>query len=116
MWPAAGAGAVAAWQCSSCRLQEAVQPVLLCPTVVVMTCRRRLEAFVQERGPGNATSRLRWDGLKAFADGSLGSRTALMHQPYTDQPDTSGIRVTQLEELQQLITGADATGLQVGSP
>lgn len=116
MWPAAKAGAVAAWQCSSCRLQEAVQPVLLCPTVVVMTCRRRLEAFVQEHGPGNATSRLRWDGLKAFADGSLGSRTALMHQPYRDQPDTSGIRVTPLEELQQLITGADATGLQVGSP
>ena len=80
-----------------------------------MTCRQRLEEFVQEHGPGNATSRLQWDGLKAFADGSLGSRTALMHQSYTDQPDTSGIRVTPLEELQQLITKADATGLQVGS-
>ena len=100
---------------SSCRLQEAVQPVLLCRPVAVMACRQRLEAFVQKHGPGNATSHLQWDGLKAFADGSLGSRTALMHEPYTDQPDTSGIRVTPLEAMQQLIIKADATGLQVGS-
>ena len=71
---------------------------------------------MEEHGPSDPHGKLRWDGLKAFADGSLGSRTALMHEPYTDQPNTRGIRVTPLEELERLIAAADATGLQVWAP
>src|SRR5258705_3053022 len=34
---------------------------------------------------------LRVGGLKGFADGSLGSTTALFYEPYRDEPGTSGI-------------------------
>ena len=56
---------------------------------------------------------MHWGGLKAFADGSLGSRTALMHEPYADDPSTQGIRLTPYSELEQLVQAADAAGLQV---
>ena len=38
----------------------------------------------------DAGPRLSFLGLKAFADGSLGGRTAAMHQPYHDGPDQRG--------------------------
>jgi predicted amidohydrolase YtcJ len=47
------------------------------------------------------------------ADGSLGSRTALFHEPYADQPGSSGTRTIEAHRLRQLVTAADAAGLQV---
>lgn len=59
----------------------------------------------------------RWRAaLAPPADGSLGSRTALFHQPYADQPGSGGTRTIALETLRQLVAGADAAGLQVGAP
>ena len=52
-------------------------------------------------------------GLKAFADGSLGSSTALFFEPYLQDPDNHGIRVTPLEQLEQQVIAADKAGLQV---
>jgi hypothetical protein len=55
-------------------------------------------------------------GLKGFADGSLGSTTALFFQPYLDAPNTSGIPSAELahpERMLRNIEGADAAGLQV---
>ncbi len=55
-------------------------------------------------------------GLKGFADGSLGSTTALMFQPYLDAPSTSGIPSDELANPEQMfhnIESADAAGLQV---
>ncbi|MFM7275892.1 MAG: amidohydrolase, partial [Gammaproteobacteria bacterium] len=37
--------------------------------------------------------------IKRMADGALGSHSALMLEPYTDDPSTSGIRVDSLETL-----------------
>lgn len=51
--------------------------------------------------------------VSAPADGSLGSRTALFHEPYADQPDTHGTRTIELGRLRQLVADADAAGLQV---
>ena len=39
---------------------------------------------VQNNGPGDDW--LRWDGIKGMMDGSLGSRTAWMHEPYLADP------------------------------
>lgn len=39
---------------------------------------------------GDAGHRIRWVGLKAFSDGSLGGHTAAMHQPFADRPDERG--------------------------
>jgi predicted amidohydrolase YtcJ len=55
-------------------------------------------------------------GLKGFADGSLGSTTALLFKPYLDAPNTSGIASAELvnpESMWQNIEHADAAGLQI---
>jgi predicted amidohydrolase YtcJ len=44
-----------------------------------------------------AGGRLRWAGLKQFADGSLGGHTAAMHEPFSDRLDATGtLRLTAL--------------------
>ncbi|MGA8027918.1 MAG: amidohydrolase [Bryobacteraceae bacterium] len=55
-------------------------------------------------------------GVKGFADGSLGSTTALFFQPYLDAPNTSGITSAELSDPEQMssnIENADAAGLQI---
>jgi len=55
-------------------------------------------------------------GVKGYADGSLGSTTALLYQPYLDSPGTSGISSAELanpEEMWRDMEGADAAGLQI---
>ncbi|HEY1212936.1 MAG TPA: amidohydrolase, partial [Bryobacteraceae bacterium] len=55
-------------------------------------------------------------GVKGFADGSLGSTTALLFRRYLDNPNTSGIPSAELSNPEQMwhnIEGADAAGLQI---
>jgi hypothetical protein len=54
---------------------------------------------------------LRFGGLKIFADGALGPRTALMIGPYEGEPDNYGIAVTDKEEMYALVSRASANGL-----
>ena len=75
--------------------------------------RERLAEFVGTNGRAHSGNRLFWGGLKEFSDGSLGSGTALMHEPYTNQPSTSGIRTIDYGLLEDKIGKADAAGLQV---
>lgn len=59
---------------------------------------------------------LRVGGLKAFADGSLGSTTALFYDPYKDAPETSGIPSDEMfpeGAMLERVRGADRAGLQV---
>ena len=59
---------------------------------------------------------LRTGGLKGFADGSLGSTTALFFDPYTDAPGTCGIGSDEMfpqDAMLARIRGADRAGLQV---
>lgn len=58
---------------------------------------------------------LQFKGLKGFCDGSLGSHTALMLEPYADTPDSAGIYDSDwsdLEKIKATITEADQLGLQ----
>jgi predicted amidohydrolase YtcJ len=66
---------------------------------------------VAERGRGDAW--LRIGGLKAFADGSLGSRTAAFLDPYTDAPNDRGLLVTAPDDLYRWSALADRAGLQL---
>lgn len=57
-------------------------------------------------------------GVKSFADGSLGSSTALLFAPYLDAPNTSGITSAELSNPEQMwrnLEGADAAGLQIAT-
>lgn len=56
---------------------------------------------------------LKIGALKAFADGSLGSATALFFEPYNDAPQTSGLAMYPEEEIRKLVLGADRAGLQL---
>jgi predicted amidohydrolase YtcJ len=60
--------------------------------------------------------KLQIGALKGFADGSLGSTTALLFEPYLDAPNTSGIANEGMipeSKMQQNILNADKAGLQV---
>jgi predicted amidohydrolase YtcJ len=56
---------------------------------------------------------LRVGGMKIFADGALGSRTAAMIEPYAGAPDNRGIVVTPPDELRRLVSCAHQSGLSV---
>jgi predicted amidohydrolase YtcJ len=72
---------------------------------------RRIAGTVAQEGRGDGW--LRWGAVKGLADGSLGSRTALFREPYTDDADTTGVRVMPLDELRQNVLDADKAGLQI---
>jgi predicted amidohydrolase YtcJ len=57
---------------------------------------------------------IRFGYLKAFADGSIGSSTALLFEPYTDNPSTSGLAMWKYEELEKMVVTADKMGFQIG--
>ncbi len=60
--------------------------------------------------------KLKIGGLKGFADGSLGSTTALFFAPYRDNPKTAGLPADEMipeSKMRANIAGADRAGLQV---
>jgi len=71
----------------------------------------QLRDTVTARGRGDAW--LRIGALKGFVDGSLGSHTAAMLQPFTDAPTDTGLFVNTHEHLYQWTSGADKAGLHV---
>ena len=52
--------------------------------------------------------------LKAFMDGSLGSRTASLESPYTDDPENAGLPRYNQDKLNQLATQRAQAGFQLG--
>ncbi|KAK9128955.1 hypothetical protein Syun_017752 [Stephania yunnanensis] len=52
-------------------------------------------------------------GVKAFADGSLGSSSALFYEPYEDELDNFGLQVTETDSLYNMTMASDKAGLQV---
>ncbi|HEY7235039.1 MAG TPA: amidohydrolase [Gemmatimonadaceae bacterium] len=79
--------------------------------VVPLASWAQLRDTVKARGRGD--SWLHIGGLKGFVDGSLGSHTAAMLQPFTDAPNDTGLFVNTPEHLYEWTSGADKAGLQV---
>ncbi|WP_174240930.1 amidohydrolase [Granulicella sp. S190] len=52
--------------------------------------------------------------LKGFMDGSLGSRTAAMDEPYSDDPNNSGLARYDQTKLSQMASERAAAGFQLG--
>lgn len=52
--------------------------------------------------------------LKIMADGTLGSRTAFLFEPYSDEPGKSGVFLHEEKELEDMVMLADKSGYQVG--
>jgi predicted amidohydrolase YtcJ len=56
---------------------------------------------------------VRIGGVKGFMDGSLGSSTAKMFDPYTSDAKNTGVYVTEPDTMRAYIRSADAAGLNV---
>jgi predicted amidohydrolase YtcJ len=75
--------------------------------------------------PNHGSDRVRTGGIKTFVDGSIGSRTARLSEPYADSPATEtdthdgtndegrGEWVTPPDELAELVERVDDAGLQM---
>jgi predicted amidohydrolase YtcJ len=59
------------------------------------------------------TGRLHVCSVKMYADGSLGSRTALLKHPYSDDPGNLGIQVTSADSIREICKIAYDNGYQV---
>src|SRR3989441_3395627 len=87
----------------------------------------KLRIYKALSAPGREADRLFSDGpilgkygnrltvrtLKLYADGSLGSRSAALLEPYSDKPDTSGFLTIKEEDLQPLLAAALRKGIQI---
>ena len=79
-----------------------------------LTFTEPLAKLEEERREGGTTDPwLKTGSLKAFMDGSLGSRTAAMLAPYSDDPSTSGILRMQPKELNAMSIERDKAGFQL---
>lgn len=67
------------------------------------------------RGPviNAGEDRLTVRSIKVQADGALGSRTAWLHAPYTDAPNTSGVLTYDLDALAALIRDSREDNWQI---
>ena len=87
----------------------------------------KLRIYKALSGPGQEAQRLLREGpiigaynnhltvrtIKLYADGSLGSRSAALLEPYSDAPDTSGFLTIKEGVLQLLLQEALRKGIQV---
>ncbi|MCX6329973.1 MAG: amidohydrolase [Bacteroidia bacterium] len=57
---------------------------------------------------------IRFGYLKSFIDGTIGSGTALMFEPFTDNPSSSGLAMMPYDEFENMVITADKMGFQIG--
>ncbi len=73
-----------------------------------------LEKLEAKRKEGGTTDPwLRTGALKFVSDGALGSRTAAMLAPYSDDPKTSGLLAMESEKLSAMAIERDKAGFQL---
>jgi predicted amidohydrolase YtcJ len=60
---------------------------------------------------GLGDDRLRVGGVKVFADGALGARTAYMLEPFENEPENYGIGLANADQLREIVGQACRAGL-----
>ncbi|UCH57250.1 MAG: amidohydrolase [Candidatus Bathyarchaeota archaeon] len=73
---------------------------------------QRIRDFTMRTGYGNDL--LRFLGLKLLIDGGIGGRTALLREPYEDEPNNYGILTMPEEDLQRRVDAGNLAGMMVG--
>ncbi len=99
------------WGGGSSELQVLLDaaPLLPMPVGVLVIAHTPAELEEAARRLGDAPGSLRFLGLKAFADGSLGGHTAALRFPYADRPDLTGT-----DRLDAAIEDLADTALRLG--
>ncbi len=73
-------------------------------------------AALEENGPrATANGRVLTNAMKLYMDGALGSRGALLTEPYSDRPETSGLLLMQQDEAAALFDRAINASVQVNT-
>jgi len=73
-----------------------------------------LNELQDRRAQGGTTDPwLKTGALKAVTDGALGSRTAAMLEPYSDDPSTKGISTYDPDKLRDMAIARDKAGFQL---
>lgn len=80
-------------------------------TADTILLKKYTELKIQFPGEGNW---IRFGYLKGFIDGTIGSGTALMFEPFTDNPATAGLAMMPYEEFENMVVSADKSGFQIG--
>lgn len=62
---------------------------------------------------GQGDEWIRMGAVKLFTDGAIGGRTALLAQPYSDAPHTSGIAIYTQEQIHEIVAAARRLGFPV---
>lgn len=83
-----------------------VQTILITPDLASVHEARNGPLHRPDRGR-------RTDAVKLFLDGTLGGRTACMHQPFSDHPHAKGLATLTTDEARRRITAAHLAGFQV---
>jgi len=74
-----------------------------------------LKTLIQQRGHNSSSdAMLHTTQLKGFMDGSLGSGTAAMLQPYSDNPQNAGLPQYDQATLTKMTVERAAAGFQIG--
>lgn len=74
-----------------------------------------LGTLIKQRASHSANDPMLHTGmLKGFMDGSLGSRTAALYDPYTDDPGNSGLPRYEQAKLDQMTVERAKAGFQIG--
>ncbi len=69
------------------------------------------ELRIKYPGKGNW---IRFGYLKGFMDGTLGSATMMVYEPFVDEPDKTGLPQMPYEELEHKVLLCDSMGFQIG--
>ena len=73
---------------------------------------KRIEKFPMISSFGDELLKLQ--GLKILIDGGIGGRTALLREPYENDPDDYGLLTVPVENLQKLVDAANKRGMLCG--
>ncbi len=74
-----------------------------------------LKRYVRIAGKYPATGDwIRFGYLKCFIDGTIGSGTALMFEPFADNPGSAGLEMMPYEKFEKMVVTADSMGFQIG--
>ncbi|WP_435016176.1 amidohydrolase family protein [Tundrisphaera sp. TA3] len=74
---------------------------------------REVEFVRQPPAPDEPNARFRLRAIKLFADGAMGSRGALLFEPYADDPRNKGLALIEPKLLEEIATEALRHGWQV---
>ncbi|XP_078442800.1 amidohydrolase family [Wolffia australiana] len=110
-----GASVDSIWQDFSDVYQWADSSGKMLPRVCIffpMQTWSRLANLMLDKGK-RISQKIYLGGVKAFADGSLGSNSALFHEPYIGEPHNFGLEVMDFDTLRNWTLHSDRFGLQV---